>query len=115
MDPALAHALHHLETAPETLTIRQLAGGIGVSQKRLVAMFERQVGMKPKLFSRVMRLQRVLRHVEAASALSWSRLACEHGYVDQAHLTRDFVALTGLTPRQYAVEKGAERNWVPLA
>jgi AraC-like DNA-binding protein len=114
LDRSLACALDHLRSGPETMTIGKLAGVIGVSQKRLVGLFERQVGLKPKMFSRVMRLQAVLRHVDRTPSTPWSVVAIEHGYVDQAHLINDFVGLTGLTPTQYLSHKGDELSWVSL-
>jgi len=112
IDRSLAYALHWLQASPETVTVRHTASRVGVSQKRLIAMFERRVGLKPKMFSRVMRLQRVLRHIERAPSTPWSRLAATYGYYDQSHLINDFTALTGLRPAEYLRDEWDELNWV---
>jgi AraC-like DNA-binding protein len=115
VDQSMAYVLHRLQASPESITIRQLASDVGLSQKRLMSMFERHVGLKPKMLSRVLRLQRVLQHVELEPATPWSILATQYGYSDQSHLVKDFGAITSLRPTQYLKAKGESLNWVPFA
>ncbi len=56
------------------------------------------MGLSPKAFARVMRLQCAARALAAAPSVEGTELALSHGYCDQAHLCRDFTALTGLPP-----------------
>jgi AraC-like DNA-binding protein len=37
-----------------------------------------------------------------APRIDWAGLAAEWGYADQAHLIREFRAMAGVTPRDYA-------------
>lgn len=78
--------------------VAAVARDAGLSVRQLERRFQREAGMAPKLFGRVMRLHRALtwreRHVDA----SWSRVAHAAGYADQMHLVRDFRALAGDTP-----------------
>jgi AraC-like DNA-binding protein len=39
-------------------------------------------------------------------AVDWSRLAADLGYFDQAHFIKDFKAIVGLTPAEYAKKVG---------
>lgn len=48
------------------------------------------------------RLQEVAARIEAGEAPDLARLAQELGYVDQAHLSRDFKAVVGRAPRAFA-------------
>jgi AraC-like DNA-binding protein len=56
------------------------------------------LGYGPKVFQRIMRLQRVrwLASTSLSTSLTW--LAMESGYADQAHLCRDARSLTGQSP-----------------
>ena len=72
---------------------RRSASASGSSRRRFLAA----VGYGPKMLERVLRLRRFL-----AGGLGGSdglaRAAVEAGYADQAHLSRECRALTGLTP-----------------
>lgn len=73
----------------------------GITRQHLARRFERHVGIPPKLFSRVIRFQSLLKRVERANPVSWSSLAADAGYYDQAHLIADFRQFTGLTPEAF--------------
>jgi methylphosphotriester-DNA--protein-cysteine methyltransferase len=113
-DPYLSHALSRIAMPGERPSIRSLARELGFSQKWLVRRFLERVGLKPKAFARVMRFQCVLQKLERESRVSWSFLAQEAGYFDQAHFIRDFETLSGLTPSRYLVERGEYLNFVPV-
>lgn len=70
-----------------------------VSERRLRRRFVQAVGYGPATYLRVARFQRAVGlapHVPGLAAL-----AVAAGYADQAHLSRDCRALTGLTPRAF--------------
>ena len=85
---------------------------VGVLAKRLgwhARMMHRQFlvacGYGPKHLQRVMRVQVALQAARSGSqARSLADLACVAGFVDQAHMTRDFKDLTGFTPATYLKE-----------
>ena len=101
-------------SAPGETWIRSLAEEVGLTQKRLVRVFEKKVGLKPKTLSRVLRFQTVLKKIERESRVAWSFVAQEAGYYDQAHFIRDFESLSGLKPSQYLVDRGEFLNFVPV-
>jgi AraC-like DNA-binding protein len=72
------------------------------------------VGLTPKRFARVRRLQRILDAAARNVNVDWAEAAVEHGYYDQAHLINDFRELTGITPTAYRPRAAHERNHVPL-
>jgi len=96
------------------ISIKEVTSRLGLLPKTFVRRFRRHVGLAPKLFSRVRRLQRVLRALNPANPVDWAALAAEHGYTDQAHLIHDFRALTGMVPSAYRPSPAGERNHVPL-
>ncbi|RIQ34743.1 helix-turn-helix domain-containing protein [Jiangella rhizosphaerae] len=112
-DPAVAYAVDALDRGA---AVGAVADRLGASASTLRRRFHAAVGLSPKQFARVRRLQRVLRTVTASGvpAPDWAEVAASHGYFDQAHLVNDFRALTGLTPGRYLPRSAAEHNHVPL-
>jgi AraC-like DNA-binding protein len=88
---------------------------VGMSSKRLVRAFREHIGLTPKRFGRIGRLQRLLGDVAAQTEVDWARAAVEHGYYDQSHLVNEFRELTGITPSAYEARSADAHNHVPVA
>src|SRR5262249_24299126 len=78
--------------------VREIARAVRLSQRRLIEVFTAEVGMTPKLFSRVQRFQRALALTYHTIAPDWATLAVECGYFDQSHLIRDFLEFSASSP-----------------
>jgi len=78
--------------------VDQLATALGFSERQLQRRFLAAVGYGPKTLQRVLRLRRFL--TAAGFDAGLAAAAAGAGYADQAHLTRECRALTGLTPGQ---------------
>jgi AraC-like DNA-binding protein len=112
LDPAIAVAAAALERG---VSVSAVTSGLGLLPKRFVRRFGAQVGLTPKRFSRVRRLQRLLAAIELDRPVDWAEVAAEHGFYDQAHLVNDFRELTGVTPTAYQPRSATERNHTPAA
>ena len=55
--------------------------------------------------SRVIRFERACDALRGPGPPSLARVAAEHGYVDQAHLSRDFRDLGGITATAWLAER----------
>ncbi|KDN19737.1 helix-turn-helix domain-containing protein [Amycolatopsis rifamycinica] len=75
-----------------------LAGHLALSPSQLRRRCLRAVGVSPKVLQRTLRFQGFLALAQAG-AVSPAGLAADAGYADQAHLGRECLRLTGLTPR----------------
>lgn len=106
-DPAVAAAAALLGRGTP---VAEVADRIGWTDRTLLRRFTDQVGLTPKRFARVRRLQCLLAHVPLGGEVDWARAAVECGYFDQAHLINDFRALTGVTPGEYRPRSAACRN-----
>lgn len=104
--PAVAHALARFDA---TWDVGAVVAETGYSHRRFLTLFREAVGLAPKAYCRVRRFQRVL---EGAGA--WSELAQEAGYSDQAHLTREFTELAGVSPGQFRRLAPAQPRHVPV-
>jgi AraC-like DNA-binding protein len=79
------------------ISIDDLAYQSGLSGRQLERRFLNDIGVGPKLLSRILRFQQVFRAVEA-NRVSWPEVAVDCGYYDQAHLIRDFRQFAQQTP-----------------
>lgn len=80
--------------------IGQVAAEVGLSHRRLIELFTEEVGVTPKVFSRLQRFQRALTLAKQSASPDWAQMAVACGYFDQSHLIRDFVSLSGLSPKE---------------
>ena len=86
---------------PTLVRVAQVAERHGVPVRRLQRLFARYVGVGPKWVLARHRMHDVVSALDAGWEGSLADLAAEHGWYDQAHSTRDFRALVGVTPAQY--------------
>ncbi|MER5352662.1 helix-turn-helix domain-containing protein [Kitasatospora sp. NPDC002551] len=90
-------AWQRLRDAHGGLTARELAAATGRGERRLQHVFRDHVGVPPKTLSRILRFQRALT-LSGLGDLTLADVAARSGYHDQAHMNRDFRALSGRTP-----------------
>ncbi|MEV6814153.1 AraC family transcriptional regulator [Micromonospora sp. NPDC051296] len=81
--------------------VDEFARDHGISVRRLQRLFVTHVGVGPKWVIRRYRLHEAIERA-AGGPPDWAGLAAELGYSDQAHLVRDFTAVTGVSPGAYA-------------
>jgi AraC-like DNA-binding protein len=91
-------ALQELERV--RVGVGDVARALGLSRRRFIEVFSEDVGMTPKLYARVRRFQRALTRATTRPP-TWSELAHECGYFDQAHLCREWSELTGVSPAEF--------------
>jgi AraC-like DNA-binding protein len=96
--PAVSFALERLRAS---CSVRRIVGDSGYSHRTMICLFRRSVGLTPKQYSRVLRFQRLLDAIRAVPEPSLADLAMEAGFSDQAHFTREFKAIAGVTPTEY--------------
>jgi AraC-like DNA-binding protein len=114
LDPVVSHALAVLQREPQSARIAPLVRDTGLSEYRFGRLFRRQVGMGPKQFARLTRFRTVVDQVRRQQRVDWSRVAADGGYGDQAHLTHEFRAFSGMTPTAFIAARGIYANHIPL-
>lgn len=117
--------------APAGIHIRDLVEEVGYSQRHVLGLFRRWVGVSPKQYSRIRRFQQVLQSVARSfgpldpdatyqltargeADLDWADIAVAHGYYDQSHLVHEFRRFSGLTPGEYASGFRGQENYLPI-
>lgn len=96
-DPRIAGALQLIEGSEGRIDIGAVGRFTNLSRPHLARLFREHVGVTPKVFARLRRFEALQDRVRTG-ADSWSAIAAELGFSDQAHLAREVKALCGHTP-----------------
>jgi AraC-like DNA-binding protein len=99
-------AMRYLSRSDPRTTVRSIAKSLGRSERQLQRVFEESVGLSPKLYLRMIRVQRALRFAERAPRASWADVSAHCGFYDQSHLTREFQRFAGSTPTMFDERAG---------
>ncbi|GAA0958351.1 DUF6597 domain-containing transcriptional factor [Virgisporangium aurantiacum] len=106
VDPVVGEAVRALMPW-QPVNIDGLAAHLALSPSQLRRRCLHAVGIGPKVLQRTLRFQGFLALAQAGAVATGRRgadgmagLAVDVGYADQAHLGRECLRLTGLTPRQ---------------
>ncbi len=125
LDPAIRYLTNRLDR-PAGLRIRELAEDVGFTERHLLTLFRRWIGLSPKQYARIRRFQQVLSQVAGAVPANlelrgtppplpdWAALAATFGYADQSHLSHEFRAFAGMTPGQYVAAYRGLEDYLPI-
>lgn len=108
-----AHRAHHtalLDAAVQRLVallvksegeapLGALLESFGLSERQLRRRFVAEVGLTPKVFSRLRRVRRACADLLHNAPSGIAAISYEHGYSDQAHLSREMRTVFGLSPQ----------------
>ncbi|MBC5801150.1 MAG: helix-turn-helix transcriptional regulator [Candidatus Eremiobacteraeota bacterium] len=101
LHPAVACALYNEMPAETAERVSEVAAHSGYSAKHVIARFRNGVGLTPGRYFRIRRFGAVLQRMVAETPTPLAAIAADAGYADQAHLTREFRELAGVTPGRY--------------
>lgn len=114
LHPAVAYAVRRFQIPGQAARVADVIDRIGLSQRRFIELFRREIGLSPKTFCRVRRFQRVLEIVHRKEHTDWAKTALDCGYYDQSHLIHDFQSLAGITPSMYLAARTMHLNHLPV-
>jgi len=96
----IAWAWRSLARVQGRVPVPELAREIGWSRRHLTERFHAELGVTPKTAARILRFEHACRTImDERPSLAATALEC--GYHDQAHMTREWRALAGYTPRAW--------------
>lgn len=82
-------------------TINSLVKNDASKRRQLERKFLKQIGLSPKQLGRMIRMQAALNLMLNQQSESFTSIAYESEYYDQAHFTKDFKDFTGITPKDF--------------
>jgi AraC-like DNA-binding protein len=96
--------VEYVEGEREVRRVSQVCAKFGLGERALQRLTRRRIGLSPKWLIQRRRLHDAADLLRSGARVDLARVAAELGYADQAHLTRDFRAVTGLTPGEFSAE-----------
>jgi AraC-like DNA-binding protein len=103
--PEVGYAWDRLAETGGNLLIGELAREVGWSRRHLAELFRAETGVGPKAAARLIRFERACDRLRGPGRPTLAAVAADAGYVDQAHLSRDFRDLAGLTATEWLTER----------
>lgn len=88
------------EQYAQTLDTERLARYAGLHASHFIRVFRRLTGLAPQAYLRQVRVSRARQLICGGAELA--DVACLTGFFDQAHLTREFKKIHGITPGRFA-------------
>jgi AraC-like DNA-binding protein len=97
----LNHAAEMIRMRKGKISINDLAGKVYISSRQLEREFRQKIGLSPKSYMRIARLNEVNRRINSGNRIDLTHLSHSIGYSDQAHFIRDFKCFTGESPKVF--------------
>jgi AraC-like DNA-binding protein len=99
-NPYIHHALQMISSSSGLTSVTQICKRIGYSERYLFKHFQSIVGLTPKSFCKISRLQRAMRLMEMRN-FNLTEITHSCGYYDQAHFIKDFKSYAFDLPKEY--------------
>jgi AraC-like DNA-binding protein len=113
--PAISYCISRIGSDPSQTSIKEITYKTGYTNKHLISLFGKYAGINPKQYVSVLKFQQAVFALEKDPRhISWSRLALDCGYYDQAHFINEFKRFSGFNPSAYMGVKGDFVNYIPV-
>jgi AraC-like DNA-binding protein len=112
---AVRYAIDAIGASEGSANIAGIVEHTGLSPRRFIAAFRDEVGVAPKVFSRLARFRRVIGSLRQAHDVDWASVALDCGYFDQSHFIHDFRSFAGVSPSAYLRQRTASANHIRIA
>ena len=94
-------AIDYLRKSRGNIHISDIADKLCISTRSLERKFMQYVGLTPKQFAKIIRLNGILNLVGSAGICKLTDIAYQFGYFDQMHFIKDFKSYIGENPASF--------------
>lgn len=94
--------IDHIHRNHDMTKVEHISEHFNMNTRRLQRLFSQYVGVSPKWVIKLYRLQNAAETMDTGKQQDWLTLSSELGYYDQSHFIKDFKAIIGKTPDEYA-------------
>jgi len=101
VEPEIRQALHLINNANGSNTVKEISEKIGWSRQYLNKKCLCYTGLSPKFLLQAIRIKKIVSCYNSETFHSWSDLSLAGGFYDQSHMINEFKKITGLTPIEF--------------
>jgi len=101
IDKRFLSFVNKIKATGGTMPVKKLAEGEYISERQLNRIFEKAIGLSPKMFSRVVRINNAIKTYKANNIFNFTYVSYDSGFYDQSHLIREFYQFCGTTPSNF--------------
>lgn len=83
------------------MPIKDIVEKTGYTERYLDKVFKDEIGLTPKTYSKIVRFQNTIRHINLDNDITLTAIINEHGYYDQSQFIHEFKKLSGQSPLKY--------------
>lgn len=110
----LHNVIQKLQTEPAS-NLQDIIKEFPNTQKHLIDLFKKYVGLTPKYYQRILRFNDILQRIQHKEKLSWADITYTCGFSDQSHFIKEFKHFSGFNPSEFIEEQHDKRsNFFPL-
>ncbi len=97
----LNYAADLIRSVESASKVEELPEKVFISRRQLEREFKEKIGLSPKQYMRIARLNAINRYLLTGSKFNLGSLSLEAGFSDQAHMCREFKMFAGLPPARF--------------
>lgn len=101
----IARNLDYLENCTGLADVKNLACYQQLTYRTLDRKFNLEIGVSPKQYMDIVRLNRISRYIQQNPELDWQNIVYLFNFSDQSHLIKFFKKLTGFTPNEFKAKQ----------
>jgi AraC-like DNA-binding protein len=106
IDMSYVNLAAQLIRSTKGIKIDELSNKVFISKRQLEREFKSKIGISPKHYLRLTRINEVLRFLSSKQSIDLTSVAYHCGYFDQAHFIHDFKRITGKNPTIFIKQSG---------
>jgi AraC-like DNA-binding protein len=110
IDPLVRETIVRMIAARGAEPVSSIAAELTISLRQLQRRFNRATGLTLKQFARIRRFREAASELLRQVPRPWCQVALDAGYADQAHLTREFSQMIGLSATELEIRHAAIRH-----
>jgi len=97
----ILNSINLIKSASGRISVREIYENLEVSKSKLEQHFNKEIGLTPKEFCRIEKLNFFIDTYWSDPAQSLTELTYQCGYYDQSHLIKDFRYFLEMSPKKY--------------